>query len=556
MTRKVKVGLTLAGSFLTLIGGVFGVKALTQPPPAPAEVAQTPEKEPVREKPKEEPKPESETKTIVPEPPLRVTQISFNPKAESPAKKPAPNGDMVGAPSLLDDIQPIVPTTNQPPKPLPKTITDPEMKKPTGEPQVEPAQHLQPVGSEPAKTKTDGLGLDPVPQLDLSNKKDTVPTKPEPVKSIPSLDDFPPPAIKDGPLAKPDAGKPGSGLPDPDSLPGAGNLQLSTPPKPEGAKKDENKNGIELIQTPDPIIVMPPKKTEPKGGGSIGVEEPISLEDRAKNQEPKSAKEQPKAPPPLAFDDLPGAKKPQDDLKIDKPLDLSPPPKKEIPTIGLGGLSELDPAPAPKKEEPKSDLLPVARPVPKKAAEIPTIKMHVEPPPREAATPSREVSVPASVATLDNYDEDIHRPSSGERYSSDTAKFRALSQRYYEDESYYRALGLYNQARKTGNNSVRIPPIEVLSKLYPEEMPKPTTRGTIQTASATNVNPESKPANFETPLVNSVPYTVAGKGETLQEIAQKMLGNRDYWNAIKTLNPSVNENELVPAGTRLFLPSR
>jgi len=132
-----------------------------------------------------------------------------------------------------------------------------------------------------------------------------------------------------------------------------------------------------------------------------------------------------------------------------------------------------------------------------------------------------------------------------------------VSLKYYEDTVYGNALLLYNKENPTGNGSIRVPPIEVLNKRFPNYVPKVSTRTTIQPTSGTipvTTPPIETGMEFQNPLKNFPVYTVKGDGETLQEIAERTLGNPGYWKAIKELNPAINEKERIPSGTQMYLP--
>lgn len=539
MARKLKVGLTLAGSFLALIGGVIAVKVLTQPPPAPAQqVAEKLEKETPSEKTKSEktkleqeakPNPQ-ETSTKVAPPTKPEANPGINPVVlaldDTPGNHPIPKPQSIHgtAPNPLPPIDLVSPppvnneksTVSAPPKELPKPLIDPSIKQ-VGAIELDPVPPTKPESTNPdlTESKPNKIGLNPIKELDPT-KNNPDPAKSEPIKPpVPSLNDLEtvPPAPKD--------------------------FKISTP-KNDEIKPEAPKKPIELTPTPEPIKFTPPTKEEPKD--------------------------------PLSFPPLPGAKQENDERKPNSlPAPLSP--AKEIPKFDLGPL-DAPPAskptetgnPEPKINTPEPPVIPVnskptlldsqpirleeKRPLPNKPAEMPTITIQAEPPPSSPITRVSETSL------LDNYDEDIHSLASTERYPSTKEMYQAISKRYYENSSYSAALQLYNAERRTNNGTIRIPPIAVLSKMYPNYVPKPASQGTIQPTSATNPISVPSPANFETPSPNLVSYTVTGNGETLREIAQKKLGNPSAYRTLKQLNPSVNEDERIPAGTNLFLPAQ
>ncbi|HKB39312.1 MAG TPA: LysM peptidoglycan-binding domain-containing protein, partial [Gemmataceae bacterium] len=153
---------------------------------------------------------------------------------------------------------------------------------------------------------------------------------------------------------------------------------------------------------------------------------------------------------------------------------------------------------------------------------------------------------PAAIGRDGGYDEDLHAASPNDN-------FQTISKRYYEDESYASALAQYNRDNPGNGRYVRIPPIEVLMKRYPNATPKTPARPTSSGSPASlNLQGDANPlpiAARENPV-----YTVPEGGETLRDIAQKTLGNGEYWRYIYDLNSSLNPAEKLPAGTKLRLP--
>ena len=169
----------------------------------------------------------------------------------------------------------------------------------------------------------------------------------------------------------------------------------------------------------------------------------------------------------------------------------------------------------------------------------------------------------------EGYDEDLYRPGFSEKYASESEKYQAMSRKFYEDNQYWQALLLYNRENPTGNGSIRIPPIAVLEKQFARQIPhgdrsqnlnrtsiaSPTGRansGGLSTNSSSFGNDPS--ADWENPLKNFPLYSVVQGGETMREIAQKTLGDTSRWSRIKSLNPAVNEDEKIPANTKIYLP--
>jgi hypothetical protein len=487
MTRKVKVGLTLVGSFATVVGGVFGVKALTNPPAEQPKI--------VAEKLK--PEPEAKPKSLLEELP-KSEKVELLTKTESGTLAQAPTKSEVKPITLSMDDPPITKPISKPenlpamgevtpitlggperkdlqfgtPKELPKIIVDSDLQL---------TQGLAPIkGSEEKKgpSTIPALGeIDPViPNKPLPKMEEVQPViKPKGISEFQSQLDEPPTGT---------------------------NIRINVP-------KKETEKKFEL--TPEPITInVPLKKEEPKGFA------PLELTPTTKKEEPRLT------------------------------VGLDPPPapmvkEKEIPKIEIN----LDPPPssnlkeAPKQIEPKPSLLDQELANPTRTPEIKIAPESLNPDPINRVSNS---------VVSENYDEDLHRPAVNEKYRTDTERFQAISQKFYEEPGYAEALLLYNRERKTGNGSIRIPPVEVLSKLYPNYVPQRKGATPIQPTSATRIDPS--------PMNATSTYIVSGNGETLREIAQRTFGNPSYWKAIKELNPTVNEEERIPAGTRLLVPAR
>ena len=132
--------------------------------------------------------------------------------------------------------------------------------------------------------------------------------------------------------------------------------------------------------------------------------------------------------------------------------------------------------------------------------------------------------------------------------ASPNDNYKTISKRYYEDEGYAAALEAYNRDNPANGRYVRIPPIEVLLKLYPKVRAKAPLRATSgNTPASLSLQSEGNPmpvAAREDPV-----YAVADGGETLRDIAQKTLGSGEYWRIIYDLNSSLNPAEKLPPGT-------
>jgi hypothetical protein len=229
--------------------------------------------------------------------------------------------------------------------------------------------------------------------------------------------------------------------------------------------------------------------------------------------------------------------------------------KDDIPTLVIPKTKPATATPETRKEEPPS---------------IPKIDLTAPDPVKPPATPAAgppAVSVPGSAPPTnpkkrDAYDEDWHTPRPGDT-------FVVLSQEYFHDARYAQALQAYNKdRRKAGEEFYRIPPPWVLEEQYPNLVPKgdkpdkpaveakPT--GNIRFEPAAPVPSSGRPAPPPAGAATTVPsdeYRVLAKeGESIRDIAQKVLGSPGAWRKLWDLNPDVDPTQPIPTGTTLRVP--
>jgi nucleoid-associated protein YgaU len=487
MTRKTKIGLAVAGSFLTLVGGVIGIKQFSQPagdPPDTKAVAQN-------------------SATPRPDP--------FNPVNDEKQESPGANLGSYTTIPRQELPDPTLQSINVPPAPvvIPATTTSDPLKTDT--------QTSDPLKIRPAASQADSkepLKFD-LPALDPVKSE-------EPAKSgahqrssdstiqLPALD---PPDVKDP--AKDDV--------------------FVKPKKAEGnpRRKDElpNREMPPLNDSKESSSVQDtPKLDLLKRDATSQADTPVKIE----------------IPPVEPIDPVKPMKSEQPQAKN---LTITVGPKKDDDTKKdeTGKSAELPAIDIPKLDVPPSDS---ARDNPKRegAVRVGPIKSEEPAPKSEGAV--QPLSPPA-VRQDGGYDEDLHRASGNETYPS-------ISRRYYEDDSYAAALQQYNRDNPAGSGYIRIPPIEVLMKRYPNAAPKGGTRSPSTGVAPASLNvPAERDAGDQlgtSPVRDYPVYTVADSGETLRDIAQKTLGNAEYWRTIYELNISVNPNEKLAGGTRLRLP--
>jgi len=464
MNRKTKIGLVVAASFLTLVGGIIGVKQLGRPTAGATEEKQLAQNNP---------------------PPAE--RDPFNVAPEHAPRQQLDAGAMLIGGRRKDDDVPATSIPDLPKMDLPKLDIPPEPIIPVGG---------QSDVREPLKTDRPMADADPpkidIPKIDFSElgAKDNKPMKD---------DSFRKPRADEPTIPKLDIPK--LDLPSLDEKPsGDSGMKIDIPKidEPAATKKDESK--IEIPRIDDPPIEEKKEKAEPKR--LIITIPPKKDNDRKQEEQPKL--------------DIPKIEIPSIDRDGPMPREGSAP---KVDPLGESGvkIGPIEPGEA-GKSEPKRE--PAPQPLP-----------------------------PASVSRDGGYDEDLHQASRNETY-------QAISKRFYEDESYAAALQQYNRDNPGGGGYVRVPPIEVLMKRYPNAAPKGGVRPASGAAPASlNVTTERDPSRSPVSPVASYPvYTVPESGETLRDIATKTLGNADHWRAIHELNISVNPNEKLAGGTRLRMP--
>jgi hypothetical protein len=351
---------------------------------------------------------------------------------------------------------------------------------------------------------------------------------------------------------------------------------LDLPPIGEPAKdtkKEEKKDGgIQLppLDIPAPKVeASPSKKEAPKE----------LLIDTGKKVDPAPKKEE--VMPTLTFP-APKKEEPKAELKMDpivetkitpikqEPVQIEPIAPKEKPIVAPLDLKPIEepksiPVPAPMSEFKPTRIEPSAVPVPEMRSvtpdptvSVPAIGAKSPPTPVAPVNPTIPASVSKGTPSIESYDEDLHQLSFNDAKDEKTRReaFRGICRKYFEDEGFADALYLYNRENPTGNGYVRVPPIEVLTKKFPNQVPRGSVKTVANSVSPSREEPVVAPVSFANPVRDLPIYTVEGNGETLREIARKQLGNEGYWQALQDLNISVNPNEKIPAGTRLRLPRR
>ncbi len=479
---EARLGLIAAVCFLVLAAGVYVIKSyhlrkLEDNPAQPATVKAIEEQVETQVLEKEQAAPKAlppivdvqlETglvpaqalqKKQEPTPPAGRDTALIIPDASSKAEA---NSLVLPDPTLppIPPMAPIVPQVDLQPPPLVKL---PEMSE-TVPPAVKPVESLNFNKSKdaPALMSSPNEVIRPVQSV-TQVKKDPAPTMkldiPPPVNDLPPIIDVPP---ENKPLPVPSSGVKKSPEPKP-TIPSLKiDHPIATPPALEPPEPKKKGKDTEIVPPKSPMVTMPDVEKLPP-------------------------------PPP---DVKPNRNDPPT-IKLDVPLSLDPPAKKDTPPAVIQF--------APKKPERGNGGEQLAQ------------------------QPS---------ANANDYDEDLHSQKPKDSY-------RSISKQYYNSDAYASALRHYNLDHPGRADYVRIPPIWVLEKRYSPDLANTTP------ARAVNYSP---PPAVETSLRPNQYYTVSENGEMLADIARKALGNENAWKRIWDFNSQINPARLIPGGTRLRLP--
>lgn len=535
MTRETKLGLAVATSFLSLVGGVLGVKlyrgegtGADAPPPAV-----------VKTEPAKPNEPSSENPAVNNVPDLVKDQAKAN--ADRQALPPA-------ATTAAIPVQPVVATVVPPPNvevtpPAPAMPVAPVVQVPAPQPAAEPT----PAPVAPLKPDPDAVALTKS-ETPETKKPDAAPPAPVVVPPVvPSpIVNTPPATVLVPPPPAPVMTEPKKDEPPaPTALP----LAQANPPAPAMPETKKDEPPAPVIVPPPPAPVMgDPKKDEPPAPTALppapavvppaptalppapAVAPPAPATPELKKDEPKKDE-----PPKFTFD------KPSNSSGITLP---PPPPATSTPP---GPLSpDIN-----KKAEPTVTVIPATAATAPTALGTPAARPgdpFVAAPPRPAPQPKTQ-----------SYLEEEHRWQPGD-------SFRAVSERYYAGSPKYEAaLRAYNRdyplaskamkqnaANLPPGTTVWVPPVRILERDYAKEIadaPLPGS-GTVAQPASRLVSPAPPPA------AASTLYKARG-GETMYEISRRTLSSSDQWFQIHRLNPTLsNDPKLpIPAGTILRMPT-
>ena len=588
MTRETKVGIVVAASFVSLVGGVLFVKYVQDKPPATASSEKT-----------------APTANSAP-------AADRNSKPNQPAQQqPAPlannnnNGGLPPLPGSLNEAFPPLPplptaTPNNVPAPAPV-----------------PSQFTIPGDDEQQVVRSSSSNNSNAKLSSLPNQLPEM--KPLP-GVIPARADEPAPPMSPPPIELPGTEAPKKMAPPPTLIDLPGTDKKDPPKQPN---QDKNDNGLTLVPPPMPMGIEPAPmpKVDPKDNGmqlaplpgapvvnpgnnaappidikpmdvpsqpkSIDIPRPI---DMSKNDIPMPNKD-PKIPSPpdsvpLQVSPPGAAPKPVDNVPsivpAPKPMDnassITPGPTQIEPAPSitpspnhLNDLPPLPPMPLPKNPSPPAmssgnvNNSPAGQSQPNSSTiQPPNLDRSTQPNTSQAINPAP----PARAAVqpqIDSYDEEWYTAQTGDTFTT-------LSQKFYSNSKYAQALQQYNFDR-TGldairsGSTVRVPPVRVLERKHPASIPG------LMPAAAVAANPANpKPVNrsaamglpqsvgdssnlpVPTPDMGSE-YTVRNAPKTLRDIAKETMGSSDKWNLIFRLNRWVNPDEPIPVDTKLRMPS-
>ncbi|MFO0808160.1 MAG: hypothetical protein U0746_06020 [Gemmataceae bacterium] len=543
MTRETKLGLAVATSFLSLVGGVLGVKLYrgegpeTTPPDATAK--ETPPKS-------SEASDQNPQKNDVPDVAKKDAE-----------RKPMPTS-VPGEPASVQAVaNPPTPVTSNPPHPTVLT-PDPDAVSLASSQPVKPVI-VQPVAAEPVKKDEAPPAPSPIagqpPPAMVPPKGDAAP---EPAPTI-----VPPPPV----MMEPKKDEPKKDDPKKDELTKDQLKKDDAPPPPAPLvtepKKDDAATPTPLAPQPIAPLATELKKDDPAPPAPAPLTPqppaPIALEPKKDIPAPPA----PLAPPPP----VPTALEPKKDdsasptptaIKFEKTPDSTNITAQPAAVRSLPPMPEPPPTstpPAPLNPEINKKAEPTVTVIPASSPGTPTNPPKARDP--FVTAPSR----PAAEPKTQSYLEEEHRWQPAD-------SFRGVSERYYFSPKYEAALKQYNRDYPLASKAMKqsaavlppgttvwVPPVRILERDYPELITDLTPAPGVATAT-----PMSRPGSLVTPVPppsSAGPtYTVRG-GESLYDIARRTLGNSDQWYLIYRMNPTLsNDPKLpIPAGTFLRMPT-
>jgi hypothetical protein len=538
MLRETKVGIAISCAFLGLAGTVIATKLRQQ----------------------DNANIESRVQEIRPAPQSKPVAVSSGPRASSTPGTLSPDVKDKGS-----EVRPVVAEekvasatgmTDTWPPPIPLTPSPDPKKKVKGTEPIDPESTVIPA---PVTERT---------QADGGRPKEKTRTVPNAIKR--------PTATEAAPSPIPAVPEP---IEDPNKPPAPPTSQTKAEPVelPLAAEKEKKK---EASPTPEVKVTPLPVTPEPKqpvkdstGAGPVPLPPEIEtiLEEKKDKKDAKKGMPTPPASEPSPIPALPVTPSPE--------LPKKPVEKTPLPAPAEVGLKPADapmrPLVAPMEPEKKTPAPPIVElstppmvipaitpapsPIPKESA-IKVSEPPLDPmPPVVARTPELR---PGPVQVFSSQD---HKVRAGDTYAS-------ISKQMYHSEAYARALRQFNLdairvappvEEKDGSlkagEEITVPDQVILEQRYPAQI-----KGFKQvTGAAEESSPPAdrkiapvptSPAPVAAAPVQGPRYTVPARGQTMREIAVKTLENGDRWQEIYHLNPKLQPDYNLPAGTVLQLP--
>jgi hypothetical protein len=502
-----------------------------------------------------------------------ATPPKANAQADPPAVAAKPEEPKPG--DTLQDIKlpdlpaksdaPAVPEVKVPVVKMPE-VTAPAVKPPTDKSETEPPPVLPPTPpDQPKKSAADELPAIAPPPVDIKVAGDDKKKADDKVKAptIPDInpadaakkktaDEVTEPAIPT--ITLPDVGKkkPAPEGADPfkatDKVPTDDRLGPASLPMDVTDKNDKKPdNPVIRVQGTDPakIDVPPAPKVEvPK------VPMPDKKGEAADPMIPKIDINLPPPPDPgkkddKKKDDVPAiAPPPPPGTTVDPPPINIPGPKPDVPPVSVGPTNDSPGVKVPEKKT--SDIPTITIPGACGPAKPPASADPMIPP----TDVKSDVPLVAPVKK-DSYDETWHEDH-GEPYA-------AISREYYHDPKYAAALEAYNKGRR--DKIIRVPPPWVLEEKFahlvgrdkPESKPKDNGGLKFEPVSPAPSSGRPAPPATETSRPTDEYRVTRESGETIREVAQKVLGDGAAWKKLYDLNPNIDPTLPLPAGTILRL---
>jgi hypothetical protein len=535
MSRETKIGIAVAGCFVSLLGGVLVVKYLQRP--------------------KDGSKGETDN-------PIVAADWADQESVASVVRYCLDWGiisqDVSGklaiaaaGPRALPRTEPMIPGTPN----SGSSITMPG----------NPSMVIEPNSNSREKLRPGGPVLDPVP-LTIPDST-TKPSTPELVIPVSGGDGGKPmpdskdkkaeltvPGLQIGPGTVPDKSKPAENVAGGLVIPGASTPTPRQPepvaiPEPSPVPRKSSEPGMTFpVQSGAPAWVELPDIATPSTSKPEFIAPPSPLPAAAVTFGPTNSAAQPSAVVPL-----PGTDQRGNATTIQVPAAISePPPKRPFET----------PAPVPDSTN--------AGPRPAEAPVHPGAVGATLGPPTTALDPraARPTTESSAEPRLDSYEEEWYRCQAGDTLEK-------ISEKFFYTAKYAQALRQYNLDRRyeknlTQENAVmqerqiiRIPPARVLEMKYPAAVPGMKAPAGGRTMSAGSSSGFASSASFPSAgsasgerneMSSAVEYRVPRGNMTLRDIAKEQFGNTDQWRKIFLLNRWLNPTEPIPEGTMIFLP--